>query len=395
MRSNKKNKVIFSFIILFFVLFLYLYMIQPKIPKVTYKSINNHNYDNIPEFDDNNIYIYNEENDNYNDIEDDIFSEFFQSNAVSKSHHIFSYGDIYSSREYQIRLSPSKFKNKRRSDVVKEYVNSINEFAGESLLTHDKSEENIRKERILLKPVCPKAEFARERKYVVGPKKGDTSIDIKYRTNILTKEDNLDDILYKLNISPLHPNDFYANTTLQKIEQDFHPCKSRLSRETRIWVNEIIEGNKDNNWLLQECRDIVHFFPYAFDDLLPFTEKELNKKVIPKNTLISTTWSLAHFTEISDCMMKTEFTIDYGSVPDAIDELGEIVGNHSEFSIRIFNNPIKDISTFSNECINAVESIYVQLVNKYGSYEELPCEKNDDIKQQTMIFPIDLEGLGY
>lgn len=149
---------------------------------------------------------------------------------------------------------------------------------------------------------------------------------------------------------------------------DVHPCENRYSREARVHGLPF-----DKNYT--SCEEFELLFPDAF----PGMTEETAKKIIPEE---DKTKKKIWYSWKSGGLLSTklpikfliDFTIRYDSLI-AAEQGNEFPKQNSEFSLRVWKNDI-DLQYLPREKdLIITYKLYKQMLNRFGSYGEFPCEK--------------------
>ena len=189
---------------------------------------------------------------------------------------------------------------------------------------------------------CYNKREIRVREYISGYNEGISYVDIK---------NNSEDRLEACDV-PLWPADEYLDDSRQKCETDIHQCDNKFSRETRIFFDEPQE--------IITCRDLLHLYPWAFDELPE--DKQLNQLAVDKYYF----WWIASFKGMmDDTNYEMSFTLKYETSEDAIS--GDVAPIYGEWSIRIYTEDDGGSDEYNPEVQNAAYDLWINLSETFGN----------------------------
>ena len=196
----------------------------------------------------------------------------------------------------------------------------------------------------------------RVRDYISGYNEGTSYVDIKSSSTNLSKACDV----------PFWPADEYLDDSRQKCETDIHQCKNKFSRETRIFFDEAQE--------LVTCRDLLHLYPWAFDELPE--DKQLNEVDVDEDG----SWWIASFKGMmDDTNYEMSFTLKYETSEDAIS--GDIAPIYGEWSIRIYTEDDGGSDEYNPEVQNAAYDLWINLSETFGNSDSFgDCDEEKLIK---------------
>ena len=182
----------------------------------------------------------------------------------------------------------------------------------------------------------------RVREYISGYNEGTSYVDIK---------NNSEDRSEACDV-PLWPADEYLDDSRQKCETDIHQCKNKFSRETRIFFDEPQE--------FITCRDLLHLYPWAFDELPE--DKQRNEVDVDEDG----SWWIASFKGMmDDTNYEMSFTLRYDKDEDAIS--GDVAPIYGEWSIRIYTEDDGSSDEYNTEVQNAAYDLWINLSETFGN----------------------------
>jgi len=260
-------------------------------------------------------------------------------------------GELVHTREYQLKLLSREWSN--RFDQLNYMILRINKHADSLFeLSVLNSTENVREQIYIDKTSsCGHRETIRIRNYVWGDQAQTSTID-----NKLVSPEGVD----LLDAFDLRPPESLKKTSIRKLEQDVHPCKSDK------WSLELRLTDIPFQPVLSTCRDVQQYFPYLW---ISFGDK-LESAV--KMRKPEWWWQLSQHGKMADgTKWKSAFTLKYPSKDSAIGGVEEPLPR-GEWSVRIYasNNGLGD---WNPTTLIKFDHFYENLLNEFGSAEEWPC----------------------
>ena len=211
-------------------------------------------------------------------------------------------GLLVNTREYQLKLNSEDWKD--RYKTLDDFIRKISSLS-EGLILLDKhySQENVREQIYIDKTDrCGRTESIRIRNYVSGYQKGTSTIDLKY-----VSQNSKENILSK-NITV---KDEFKETSIFKLEQDVHPCKSNK------WSKELRITDIPFQPIFQYCYQIKNIFPFLWN-----YSETLDLEVKMRNP--EYWWQFSQHGRLYDgSKWKSAFTLKYNSINDAINSYVE------------------------------------------------------------------------
>jgi hypothetical protein len=163
------------------------------------------------------------------------------------------------------------------------------------------------------------------------------------------------------------PAEDYAEGSVQKVEEDVHPCKHKYSRKSMV-VSNVEFGQQ-----LETCQQINEIYPNAFDQ-----QDDDSKKVKLHSTSYWWVKSIEGFLPETDGWAGTHFKIAFTLIYD--DEETARTGSvkphgETEWSIRLWSSE-DGHGNWEESVVEKMASTYVAMLEEFGSDESsYPCKE--------------------
>jgi len=166
------------------------------------------------------------------------------------------------------------------------------------------------------------------------------------------------------------PAEQYLQDTVQKCEEDIHPCFSKNSRASSVSLPGFFVPKK--------CVDVTDLFPYTY----PVENYDIDD--VPKGKTNYTVWEM----RFKGMMLDTKYTITFelkynSSAVFTLKHLndGFLVAETGEWSIKVLQriDPLTGKYTWNEEVLHHVDEMYFHLIllfDKYSDQAHKDCARN-------------------
>lgn len=267
------------------------------------------------------------------------------------------------SREYQITINQPDWTN--RSAMIEIWLEKVNEFLPELGFTMKDQVSTWYSQSQFTATGSERCKAShkmrlRTRNYTDGDRGGGSSVDLK--------QSGYD---WESCPLPFWPASKYLSDSVQKCEQDIHPCFSKHSRVSKIYFDSF-RG-------ISTCKDLVDLYPDAFQRL---TNVEYKHKLSVRNYHCI---SLTEFSKtIGNTRVKLAFDIKYSSENGA--KFGDVQPATGEFSIKISTEENREgfyQSVWNEELRARIHEAYFRLVLLFDKFEDHIHCANEYLNQMT------------
>lgn len=266
--------------------------------------------------------------------------------------------DIVTTREYQVSLYPKRFRN--RDNGVDEMLVFLEPYLGVSL--RHAGNLTIWREHHYKTSKCGGHSYSELRSRDVLYS---TFPDFVETTVFTLKENTGKNGAGKASETKYLPSDAYAEGSVQKVEEDVHPCKHKFSRKS------MVVSNVEFGETIDTCQGLQQIYPHAYNE-----QEDDTQKVTLHSTSYWWVKSIEGFLPETDGWEKTHFKIAFTLIYD--DEESARTGavlphGETEWSIRLWSSE-DGHGNWEEGVLKNMADTYVALLEEFGSDESsYPC----------------------
>jgi hypothetical protein len=261
---------------------------------------------------------------------------------------------ILNTREYQITLNPKEWTKPNETLILwLEQMNAHNKLLS---LRFEDAKERIFTQLGYTTEGSSKCNGVkglsfRVRHFLTGEEVGNTTVAIKHSG-------------HERQVCPLAmwPAEEFLNRTVQKCEEDIHPCFSKYSRGTSVKLRGIFNP--------ESCEDATRLFPWAY----PEGSYDFGAKPHPKTNY--TIWESRVSGMLNDTKFLITFELKYKvKWPVVLKHLPKgqkMAANTGEWSIKVFKrwDPVAGTYSWNQEVLKAVNDMFFHLILIYDKYSD-------------------------